>query len=914
MRSLFYFFPLFLITAFPTFGQQPIAVWQKALGGHAEGTKLHFIRNTAGDLVVVSTISGLSQTGLDIHFMVLNTEGSILQDTTIVGGKGDDVANSIRQTLDGGYIIAGYTTSKRLGSVGKRDAWLIKTNEKGAPLWDMTFGSPEDDALTDVVEDANGDLWLSGIKNDKIWLLKTEEGGQIMFEKTYGKGESAAKALTLLPSGVALTGFDTEGGTQQLIAMAFDKTGALLWQNQLPNACGKDIIRTQKGALLIAGTQFTRRTLDDALLIKIDASTGQILQTPTFGGKGLDEDGANTLVETFDGSVFLAGYTKSYPVGSRRRQFFLVKTDSTGKESSRFHQSSAQNGFVDKALLTDDGNLLTVGSKDGKVWLSHFGQVSAPQKPQQTVELVLSNEKFIDNDGILMPNERSYYEFWIENKSTEPLYQIQIDIKRQGQIDDKLLFDKRTIQVGRLLAGERRKISIPLSMQASNDLNPDATATFQVNIKALGDIIAPKWTFNVPFGSAPRANVVVAEHRFLTDLGQNNADKKIITFKMDIENTGDLDVPLLRIRFALPPKTHPLSSERLQTTLAAKAKQTMTFDFVVDKNFTDSAVTLTCFIRDDEGEVSLNQRFSLAFSPVRKTQSEETSTIVSDKKDPSVNAAKKPNLYVIAIGVPQTDLVYSTKDAADFAHVFEQQTGKLFEKVTIYLKNKPEETTSNKLRRTLIDLQNAFLLTHTIRPEDVVILYMSSHGFTNSDKSYFKIAASDYDDLYRGLTSIDFQKDVLEILAPVLCKKILFLDACHSGSLNSTNPLTLTGTKAPPNSPDLQAAVARILSAEANWRCLVSSQADEFSYEDATWQNSAFTKALTDAFKNTPLSKDTKKQGADTDNDHILTFNEIVEYTRIRVPQLVKAVKKATQTPMMTTPQYADDLPIFVLE
>ena len=912
-RSLFYFFSLFLLISFPCFGQLPLAVrWQKALGNHAEGTQLHGIRNRMGELVMVSTVNRVGETGSDIHFLVLNTEGGVLQDTTIVGGKGNDVANSITQTLDGGYIIAGYTTSKRAGSVGKRDAWLIKTDEQGAPLWDKTFGAPEDDVLTDVVEAENGDLWLLGVKNDKIWLLKTEEGGQIIFEKTYGKGVSAAKALTLLPSGVALTGFDTEGGVQQLTAMAFDKTGVLLWQNQVPNASGKDIIRTEKGALLIAGTQFTRRTLDDALLLKMDAATGQILQTTTFGGKGLDEDGANTLVETFDGSIFLAGYTKSYPVGSRRRQFFLVKTDATGKELTRFHQSSTQNSFAEKFLLTDAGQLLTLGSKDGKVWLQHFGQVCTPLTPQKTVELAVSAAQFVDNDGILMPNERSYYEFWIENKSTETCYQINIDINRQGQIGHKLLFDTYTIQVGRLLAGERRKVSIPLSIMPSKDLNPDATAIFQAHIKALGDIVAPKWTFDVPFGSAPRANVVVAEHRFLTDLGQNDASKKIITFKMDIENRGDLDVPLLRIRFALPPKTHPLSSERLQTTLAAKTKQTLTFDFVVDKNFTDSTVVLACFMRDDEGEVRLDQHFPLVVS-AKKPQSEETPALVLDKPTPSVNVVKKPNLYVIAIGVPQTDLVYSTKDAADFAHVFEQQTGKLFEKVVIYLKNKPEETTSNKLRRALIDLQNAFLLTHTIRPEDVVILYVSSHGFTNSEKSYFKIAASDYDDLYRGLTSLDFQKDILEILSPVLCKKILFLDACHSGSLNSTNPLTLTGAKSP-HYPNLQTAIARILAAQPNWRCLVSSQADEFSYEDATWQNSAFTKALTDAFKNTPLSKDAKKQAADTDNDGILTFNEIVEYTRVSVPQLVKSVKKANQTPLMTTPQYGDDLPIFVLE
>jgi hypothetical protein len=44
------------------------------------------------------------------------------------GGSDIDWANSVQQTSDGGYIMAGYTTS--YGASGW-DAWLVKTDTDG---------------------------------------------------------------------------------------------------------------------------------------------------------------------------------------------------------------------------------------------------------------------------------------------------------------------------------------------------------------------------------------------------------------------------------------------------------------------------------------------------------------------------------------------------------------------------------------------------------------------------------------------------------------------------------------------------------------------------------------------------------------------------------------------------------------
>jgi len=54
------------------------------------------------------------------------------------GGSDDDFANSIQQTSDGGYIVAGYT-SRSFGE-GVYDVWVLKLNPDGTIDWQRTYG------------------------------------------------------------------------------------------------------------------------------------------------------------------------------------------------------------------------------------------------------------------------------------------------------------------------------------------------------------------------------------------------------------------------------------------------------------------------------------------------------------------------------------------------------------------------------------------------------------------------------------------------------------------------------------------------------------------------------------------------------------------------------------------------------
>jgi len=79
--------------------------------------------------------------------------------TKTSGGIGLDIGSSVQQTTDSGYIIVGWTNS--FGS-GDYDFWLIKTNAYGDSLWTKTFGGIGSDVGKSVQQTIDGGYIITG--------------------------------------------------------------------------------------------------------------------------------------------------------------------------------------------------------------------------------------------------------------------------------------------------------------------------------------------------------------------------------------------------------------------------------------------------------------------------------------------------------------------------------------------------------------------------------------------------------------------------------------------------------------------------------------------------------------------------------------------------------------------------------
>jgi hypothetical protein len=148
------------------------------------------------------------------------------------GAAGYDSLNSVQNTLDGGYIFAGRTARYGAGS----DAWLLKTDANGNEEWNKTFGLEGFDSVNSVVQTPDGGYVLAGIidtaknpdhkgqilyEDHDAWLFKTDATGNIEWSKTIGGlKRDEAKFVQQAPDG----GYVIAGTTE-----SYGSVGSDIW-------------------------------------------------------------------------------------------------------------------------------------------------------------------------------------------------------------------------------------------------------------------------------------------------------------------------------------------------------------------------------------------------------------------------------------------------------------------------------------------------------------------------------------------------------------------------------------------------------------------------------------------------------------------------------------------------------------
>lgn len=236
-----------------------------------------------------------------------------------------------------------------------------------------------------------------------------------------------------------------------------------------------------------------------------------------------------------------------------------------------------------------------------------------------------------------------------------------------------------------------------------------------------------------------------------------------------------------------------------------------------------------------------------------------------------VYSPAKPNLHVVAIGIPADDLKYTGKDARDFAAALASERNEAFGNIFLDTLLTEERTNKTEILKALRRLQYRYADLQ-IQPRDLLVIFVSGHGLGAYDGS-FRLAASDYDGPFLQETSLDFEQEIVNYLQSLPCKKLFFVDACHSGTTSETG---LAGMAARKNSLNM----------------LVSCQSDEYSYEDDAWQNGAFTRALVQGIE----AFATRPDALDANADARLDVGELFGYIQKEVPALVEKKKPKTKT------------------
>jgi hypothetical protein len=188
--------------------------WAKTYGGTDDDMVFSVQQTSDGGYILAGYTYPSSAGGLDIILIKTDANGNIIWAKTY-GGTGIDIAYSVQQTSDGGYILAGFTDSFGAGG----DIILIKTDANGNVQWAKTYGGTDDDMVFSVQQTSDGGYILAGGTSSfgaggDIFLIKTDANGNVQWAKTYGGTNSdyASSVQQTSDGGYIVAGYTSSFG------------------------------------------------------------------------------------------------------------------------------------------------------------------------------------------------------------------------------------------------------------------------------------------------------------------------------------------------------------------------------------------------------------------------------------------------------------------------------------------------------------------------------------------------------------------------------------------------------------------------------------------------------------------------------------------------------------------------------
>ena len=361
-------------------------VWSQTYGGIKEDCANSLIETSDGGYALAGTTRSFGAGEEEFWLVKIDGSGNMEWNHTYGGGE----VTSLVETSDRGYALAG-------------GARLVKTDEYGNMEWNQTYGEGDIRSLVETVDGGYAlagktATFVTGIDDyGNFWLIKTDAYGNMEWNRTYG-GEDYDYASALVEAsdgGYALAGstYSFGAGNHDVWLVKTDAYGSVEW-NKTYGGTGDDVafslVHTSDGGYALAGSMYPIGGAEDFWLIKVNGY-GDMEWNGTYG-EGDDFDVAYALIETFDGGYALAGGTGSFSIDEY--DVWLVKTDANGNmewnctyggEKGDIAYSLVESSTGGYALA---GSTRSFGSGDEDFWLIKTNEQGVPEFPSWTPLLI----------------------------------------------------------------------------------------------------------------------------------------------------------------------------------------------------------------------------------------------------------------------------------------------------------------------------------------------------------------------------------------------------------------------------------------------------------------------------------------------------------------------------------------------
>ncbi len=383
--------------------QTPDIIWKKCFGGSNIDAAYSADLTTDGGYIIaggaLSSDGDVTVNKGSFDYWIVKSDVSAdLQWQKSLGGSGEEAAYSIQQTTDGGYIVAGYSYSNDgdvSGNHGGSDYWILKLNAAGDVEWQKCLGGSADDVASSIQQTSDGGFIVAGYSSSNdwdvtanyglsdYWIVKLDGDGNISWQKSLGgvNDDQGASIQEISGGGFIVAGWSGVIGAADYWIINLDADGNIVWEKSY-GGTGNDqatsVRQTNDGGFIVAGHSYstdsniTNQGGADYWVVKLDAA-GNLTWQKSFGGS--DEDVANAIQQTSDGGFIVAGKSESdngdvSPLYDKH-DFWIVKLSAAGsllwqkslggdKDDVAFsiHQTSDNGFMVAGWSISTDGDII----------------------------------------------------------------------------------------------------------------------------------------------------------------------------------------------------------------------------------------------------------------------------------------------------------------------------------------------------------------------------------------------------------------------------------------------------------------------------------------------------------------------------------------------------------------------------
>jgi len=365
------FFKILMIFIFIVFMMQFSAInvysgWFKHYGGTNDDGGKSIQQTSDGGYVVAGYTESYTYGNEDFAIYKLDSSGNKVW-FKHYGGSDYDSARSIQQTSDGGYIVAGNTESY---TYGNNDFAIYKLNSSGNKVWFKHYGGSNSDLAFSIQQTSDGGFivlgntysYSYGLSDFAIYKLNSS-GNKVWFKHYGGSSwEDGRSIQQTSDGGYILTGFTKSYtyGDYDIAIYKLNSSGNKVWFKHyggIDNDRAFSIQQISDGGYVVAGyTESYTHGQTDIAIYKLNSS-GNKVWFKHYGGSSYDS--AYSIQQISDGGYIVAGSSSSFSFGSD--DFAIYKLNSSGNKVWFKHYGGASQDWGYSIQQISDGGYVFAG-------------------------------------------------------------------------------------------------------------------------------------------------------------------------------------------------------------------------------------------------------------------------------------------------------------------------------------------------------------------------------------------------------------------------------------------------------------------------------------------------------------------------------------------------------------------------